>query len=161
MNKYIEQIKIKKRDNISKEILDLLLLADPSKKNVNDYTNRGEVYIALYNDEVIGVYILLKTRPNTYEIINIAVKEDYQNKGVGRYLLIDAINRVENIGIKRVEIGTGNSSIYQLALYQKVGFRITHIDKGYFLKNYDKPIFENDIQCKDMIRLAIDFNRRK
>ncbi len=89
--------------------------------------------------------------------MNIAVKENHQNKGVGKFLLKDAINRVKNFNIKRIEIGTGNSSIHQLALYQKVGFRITNIDKGYFLKHYDKPIFENNVQCKDLIRLSIEF----
>jgi ribosomal protein S18 acetylase RimI-like enzyme len=55
-----------------------------------------------------------------------------------------------------LEVGTGNSSIGQLALYQKCGFRITGIDYNYFIRHYDEPIFENGIPCRDMIRLAID-----
>ncbi|MGM0446109.1 MAG: GNAT family N-acetyltransferase [Bacillota bacterium] len=153
----MDEIKIEKRDNINKEIFELLLTADPSRELINDYIARGCVFTANFNKEVIGVYVLLKTKPDTYEIMNIAVKENHQNKGVGKFLLKDAINRVKDFNIKRIEIGTGNSSIHQLALYQKVGFRITDIDKGYFLKHYDKPIFENNVQCKDMIRMSIEF----
>lgn len=53
-------------------------------------------------------------------------------------------------------IGTGNSSINQLALYQKCGFRVIGVERDFFINNYDEPIFENGIQCVDMIRLSIE-----
>lgn len=57
------------------------------------------------------------------------------------------------MGFETVEIGTGNSSIDQLAFYQKCGFRIAAIDPDFFIRHYPEPIFENGIQCRDMIRL--------
>ena len=54
-----------------------------------------------------------------------------------------------------VEIGTGNSSLDQLALYQKLGFRITGIVAGFFY-DYPKPIVENGIACRDMVRLRVE-----
>ena len=30
------------------------------------------------------------------------------------------------------------------------------IDIDYFVKYYEEPIFENDIQCKDMVRLEME-----
>ena len=59
-------------------------------------------------------------------------------------------------GYKTIEVGTGNSSIGQLALYQKCGFRITSIDRDFFIRNYEDDIFENGIWCRDMIRLSQD-----
>ncbi|MCA9766887.1 MAG: hypothetical protein KC455_10775 [Carnobacterium sp.] len=53
-------------------------------------------------------------------------------------------------------LGTGNSSIGQLALYQKYHFRIIGIDTNFFTKYYTSNIFENGIQCMDMIRLSQD-----
>lgn len=47
-------------------------------------------------------------------------------------------------------VGTANSSIGNLAFYQKVGFRITEVKKDFFSK-YPEPIFENGIQALDMI----------
>lgn len=55
-----------------------------------------------------------------------------------------------------MEIGTGNSSIAPLILCQKCGFRITGIDRDFFIRHYSEEIFENGIQCKDMIRLSKD-----
>lgn len=58
-------------------------------------------------------------------------------------------------GFHTIEIGTGNSSIQRLALYQKCGFRMASIDHDFFLKHYDEPIYENGIQCMDMVRLSL------
>lgn len=53
-------------------------------------------------------------------------------------------------------VGTGNSSLDQLAFYQKGGFRICGVDRDFFVQNYDQQIVENAIQCLDMIRLSME-----
>ncbi|CPO18948.1 Uncharacterized N-acetyltransferase YvbK [Staphylococcus aureus] len=58
-----------------------------------------------------------------------------------------------------VTVGTGNSGIGQLKLYQQEGFRMKSIDTDYFLKHYAEPIYENGIRCKDMVHLEIDLLR--
>ncbi|KJD51991.1 acetyltransferase, partial [Bacillus amyloliquefaciens] len=63
--------------------LDLLLTADPSEKLVIDYLKRGQCYTAEIDRRIVGVYVLLPTRPETAELVNIAVKEDLQGKGIG------------------------------------------------------------------------------
>jgi len=136
--------------------MDLLLMADPSRKLIEDYLKRGECYVAKTAEEIVGVYIVLPTKPETIELINVAVAEEYHGKGIGKRLVMDAVEQAERKGYKTIEIGTGNSSIGQLALYQKCGFRISDIDKDFFIRNYPEEIFENGIQCRDMIRLALD-----
>ncbi|CDI94197.1 IAA acetyltransferase [Pseudomonas aeruginosa PA38182] len=54
----------------------------------------------------------------------------------------------------RIELGTGTFG-YQLAFYQRVGFRVDKVVKNYFLDNYDQPIYEMGIQHKDMLRLSL------
>lgn len=135
---------------------DLLLLADPSPRLVDEYLNKGECFVAELNGQIIGVYVLLPTRPDTVELKNIAVMENQQGKGVGKQLVIHAIQTARKKMYKKIEIGTGNSSIGQLALYQKCGFRITGVDFDYFIRHYTGPIFENNIQCRDMVRLSQD-----
>lgn len=70
-------------------------------------------------------------------------------------LINDAIAKAKSYYAKKLEIGTGNSSIAQLSLYQKCWFVIESIDKDFFSKHYDHPIIENGIVCKDMIRLGM------
>jgi ribosomal protein S18 acetylase RimI-like enzyme len=135
---------------------DLLLEADPSRKMVEDYINRGECYVAEDLNMIVGVYVLLPTRPKTVELINISVLESKQGRGIGKKLVLHASQIAKESGYETIEIGTGNSSIGQLALYQKCGFRIIGVDRDYFIKYYTEEIYENRIRCRDMIRLSKD-----
>ncbi len=147
-------MQIRKLNKNEKPPIDLLFLADPSPKLIEEYLKRGECYIAEKNNKIIGVYILLPTKTNTIELVNIAVSEHEQGKGVGKQLIMDAIQKSTANGYKTIEVGTGNSSIGQLALYQKCGFRINCIDRDFFVRHYEEDIFENGIWCRDMIRLS-------
>ncbi|MCY8513653.1 GNAT family N-acetyltransferase [Bacillus atrophaeus] len=150
------QLSIQKATEPNQALYELLLLADPSKEIVDEYLVRGECYEAWIGSELAGVYVLLKTRPQTVEIVNIAVKESMQNNGIGRQMIHDAMIKAKQMGAATIEIGTGNSSIGQLALYQKCGFRLRAIDHDFFVKHYEEVIFENGIQCRDMVRLSAD-----
>ena len=135
--------------------LELLLLADPSKEAIAKYLKKGDCFVAYGGNRIIGVYIMIPRSRGVLEIMNVAVAEDSQNKGVGKSLVLNAIKRARKEGAKKLLVGTGNSSLGQLAFYQKCGFRISKIKKDYFIKNYKKPIYENGIQCKDMIMLEL------
>ncbi|GMR65343.1 MULTISPECIES: GNAT family N-acetyltransferase [Bacillus] len=145
---------------ISKEAIPkpLLLLADPSDQQIDTYVQRGLTYVAKQEESVIGVFVLLETRPKTMEIMNIAVVEHMQGKGIGKKLLEHAVETAKEHGMLQLEVGTGNSSVSQLAFYQKCGFRIFSIDFDYFSKHYEEEIIENGIVCRDMIRLAMELN---
>ena len=149
-------MKIRKRTKDEELPMELLLLADPSHEMVTEYAHRGEFSIAEIDQPVLGVYILLPTRPETVELVNIAVAEDHHGKGFGKQLALDAINVARDKGYKTIEVGTGNSSIGQLALYQKCGFRIVGVDADFFVRHYPEKIIENGIHCRDMIRLSQD-----
>jgi len=135
---------------------DLLLLADPSKEMVEDYFQRGYCTLAYSGERLVGEYVLIPTRPATVEIVNIAVDESAQGQGIGTKLVLQAIADAKQLGAKTIEIGTGNSSVMQLYLYQKCGFRIVGVDIDFFVRHYDEAIEENGIPCRDMIRLAMD-----
>ena len=134
--------------------LELLLTADPSATLIKGYLDRGHCYIAEIDNQAAGVYVLVETSDDTAELINIAGDGKHQGKGIGKALVKDAIQKSKDLGFKTIEVGTGNSSIDQLALYQKCGFRITGVDKDFFIRHYEVEIFENGIQCIDMVRLS-------
>lgn len=149
MNPVITRLK-----NIQKAPMNLLLLADPSKDMIKRYLEKGDIYIALSGNETIGVYVLIKKSQDSIELMNIAVKETFQKQGVGKRLILDAIQRAKGMGAKRIEVSTGNSSLNQLALYQKCGFRIVEVESDFFTKNYPNVIEENGIKCIDKINLS-------
>lgn len=135
---------------------DLLLLADPSRRLVEEYLRRGFCYIGTRDEQIISVYVLLPTRPDTIELVNVAVDENHQGKGYGKQIVKHAIQTAKELGFKTIEVGTGNSGVGQLALYQKCGFRMTGIDRDFFIRHYDEAIYENGIRVIDMVRLSQD-----
>ncbi|MBM9500385.1 GNAT family N-acetyltransferase [Leptospira sp. 201903071] len=150
-------LKITKIDPNSTELpWNLLLSADPSEELVKEYLKRGICYVAALETETVGIYVLIYTRPETLELVNIAVDEKFQGKGIGKTLVLHAISKAKELKMKVLEVGTGNSSLSQLALYQKCGFRISGVDKDFFSKHYPEPIYENGILCTDMIRMSLD-----
>lgn len=134
--------------------MELLLLADPSKELVETYLERGTCFVAESDGLITGVYVLKELTDDTIEIVNVAVSEQHQGEGLGKRLVNHAIHHAKSQGYHSIEIGTGNSGIGQLALYQKCGFRMTDIDRDFFTRNYPEPIYENGIQCRDMVRLS-------
>lgn len=150
-NQNIAFHKLDKGDQIPYE---LLLLADPSKDLVEEYLKQSNIYIARQNDETIGVVVLISLTAETVEIKNVAVKPEFQGQGVGSFLIENVAQIALLNGQKSICVGTANSSIGQLYLYQKLGFEITDIKRNFFTDNYTEPIYENAIQAKHMLVLT-------
>ena len=133
-----------------------MLLSDPSEEVIAEYIHLSITFVARINKKIVGALVLLKTRPKTMEIMNISVYEEYQNQGIGKQLINKAIEYARERRIQTLEIGTGNPGIIQMMLYQKCGFRIVGVELDYFRKNHNEKIFENGIECRDMIRMRME-----
>ncbi|MFO7677554.1 MAG: GNAT family N-acetyltransferase [Thermoplasmatota archaeon] len=149
-------INISKLNSNTDAPMDLLLLADPSEKLVKSYLDKGICYTAEREGKTVGVVLIMETKPKTIEVMNLAVKKEFQNKGIGKQLLLFVINEIKKGNVKKIEIGTGNPGVIQMLLYQKCGFRIVEIDFDFFRRNYPDRIYANGIECRDMIRMRID-----
>ncbi|EPE6996785.1 GNAT family N-acetyltransferase [Listeria monocytogenes] len=132
----------------------LLLEADPSEKQIAKYLDKSHVFQLMHDDIVIGIICLFPLNNDQLEIMNIAVSSDYRNQGIGKKLLEKAFDYVIHKHFLKIIVKTGNSSIDQLAFYQKNGFRMQHIIPNYFTENYpNQTITENGIVCLDQIIL--------
>ncbi|MCO4095373.1 GNAT family N-acetyltransferase [Macrococcoides canis] len=143
---------LKQAKEINDEIKELLLLADPSIEMINQYISESSIYILEEND-LIGVIVLKAENESTLEIMNIAVSEAYQGKGYGKVMLKEAEKIAKYSGYNNLIIATANSSLNQLALYQKCGFRIIDKKKDFFINAYKEVIIENGIRAMDKIIL--------
>jgi len=132
----------------------LLLEADPSIEHVNQYLRDSLCYVALLKNEIVGVCVLKHIDKNRIELFNIAVLPENQKSGIGSQMLQFVLDRLKQKNIDSIELGTGTFG-YQLAFYQRFGFRVDSIHKDHFINNYDEPIFEDGIQLKDMLRLKL------
>jgi ribosomal protein S18 acetylase RimI-like enzyme len=133
---------------------ELLLLADPSKDLVDKYIKQSDTFIARQNEETLGIVVLFPLTEEMAEIKNIAVKPELQGRGIGSYLIENVVKVAAFKKYKSLVIGTANSSIGQLYLYQKLGFEIIEIRKNFFIDNYPEPIYENGLQAKHMLILT-------
>ncbi|EAC3423749.1 GNAT family N-acetyltransferase [Listeria monocytogenes] len=134
--------------------LELLLEADPSEKQIAKYLEASHVFQLVDANEIIGVICLLPLNKQQLEIMNIAVQPSKRNQGNGKMLLEKAFDYAMKNGFSAIIVKTGNSSIDQLAFYQKNHFRMQQIVPNYFTKHYpDQTITENGIACLDQIIL--------
>jgi ribosomal protein S18 acetylase RimI-like enzyme len=136
--------------------LDLLILADPSIERVTSYLQTGVLFIAHEGDTIVGAAII-EVRGSTAELMNIAVLEDRQHQGYGRAILSHVLDYACSHGVNSVTVGTGNSSLRQLTFYQRAGFRIVDVVKGFF-DDYPSQIVEDGIRCRDMLILERKLN---
>lgn len=134
------------------KLMGLLLKADPDIESIKNYISHSTIFVARESNAIIGV-VVITFKDAQYELKNIAVLDSYQGKGIAKELIYRAKDFAKQSGAKNIIVGTGNSSLSQLALYQKCGFRMQSIKKNFF-QNYPEPIFENGIPCMDMILLS-------
>ncbi len=134
--------------------LPLLMLADPSPARIRGYLAGALCLVAEEAGEVAGACVLNRLDDATLELFNIAVDPAEQGQGVGAALLRRALDEARARGFTRVELGTGTFG-YQLAFYQRAGFRVESVVKNHFLDHYDEPVIESGIQHKDQLRLGL------
>ncbi|MBF2351345.1 GNAT family N-acetyltransferase [Listeria welshimeri] len=134
--------------------LELLLEADPSEEQITKYLTKSYVLQLINNHNVIGIVCLLPLNKYQLEIMNIAVSSTHHNQGIGKKILNKAFEYTIQENFSEIIVKTGNSSINQLAFYQKNGFRMQQIIPNYFPTNYpNQTIIENGIKCLDQIIL--------
>jgi N-acetylglutamate synthase-like GNAT family acetyltransferase len=136
--------------------LRLLLEADPEEAHVRTYLSRSRCLVALAAGAVVGAAVVLPRSAGVHELMNIAVVPSHRDRGIGTTLLLRVIEAARAAGAQRLEVGTGTFGP-QLAWYQRAGFRPFAVDRDHFVREYAGPIFEEGLQHKDMLRLAIDF----
>lgn len=134
---------------------ELLLLADPSEEAINRYLRQSRCFVAYLGDTIAGVCVAKPVAGNALELMNIAVSPSCQQQGTGSQLLQHLVETAKESGATRLEVGTGTFG-YPLTFYQKHGFRITGINRDFFLNNYPDPVIEDGIQHKDMLRLTLE-----
>ena len=132
----------------------LLLLADPSEAKIHAYLPQSRCFVAHQGDSLVAACAVQALADDAHELMSIAVPEDQHRRGYGSALLRWVIDTYRRTGAQRLEVGTGSFG-YQLAFYQRHGFRVTGIARDFFVQHYPAPIVEDGIQLRDMLRLTL------
>ncbi|HJD97917.1 GNAT family N-acetyltransferase [Mailhella massiliensis] len=133
-----------------KRFLPLLLEADEQESMIDRYLERGKLFVLFQDEEPAAVAVITKEADGVYELKNLAVAEALRRKGLGRGMVGALFTHYRGRGIMLV--GTGDSPA-TLGFYRACGFAFSHVEKDFFVKNYDHPIVENGRRLTDMIYL--------
>lgn len=135
----------------------LLLDADPDKAIVEGYLYESQVLVYEEDKRLIGI-VVFQQHQDGWEVMNLAVASDCQNRGIGRQLLQaveSTIVRVCNLQSPiTLWIKTGDISSSARSLYQRQGFVVCSRQKDYFIKHYAIPIYEDGQQLFDQITMV-------
>ncbi len=141
-----------------KNFLDLLLLADEQESMINKYLERGDLF-ALYDGDLKSVCVVTNEGDGVYELKNLATYERYQRQGYGA-ALVQYIFTHYGGKCKEMLVGTGDSPL-TLPFYERLGFKRSHVVPGFFVDNYDHPMFEDGKQLVDMVCLKKEFGDKE
>jgi ribosomal protein S18 acetylase RimI-like enzyme len=110
-------------------------------------------YAALDGAQLIGAATVCWEIEES-EIVYIAVAADLRGQGYGSAIIEALLAEARQRGVRSVLVGTANSSLENIAFYQKCGFRMDHVRHDYF-DYIQPPILENGIFMRDMIVLRV------
>ncbi len=136
--------------------LSLLLEADPDELAIGRYRDRCRGFVARRAGEILSACLLLPGDDGRWELVNIATLPEAQGQGAGSKLLLYVIEQARDAGARELFLGTGTFG-YQLAFYQRAGFRVVAVERDHFLTHYSQPIHEAGIQLKDRLILSLSF----
>jgi predicted N-acetyltransferase YhbS len=134
----------------------LFELAEDSVTQLDSYLTAGRVLVALLGTEVIGHLQLVDTdRPGVLEIKNMAVREDFQGRGVGARLVRAAVELATAEATFTVVVATAAADIGNLRFYQRQGFRMRTIERDAFTPatGYPCGIQIDGIELRDRVWL--------
>jgi len=96
----------------------------------------GTILFAEAEGNIVGTGGLLRLRDGSFELVRMAVTEDYQGCGIGEQILAALLERVRAKGVKKVFIVSNTLLENAIRLYRRHGFkdsaenRHTHYARG-------------------------------
>ena len=95
--------------------------------------------VACVDEEVVGhLGLEAFTRPRRRHAgeIGMAVRDDWQGRGVGTALMEAALDLADNwLGLTRIELGVYTDNTAGVALYKKFGFEVEGTHRRYAFRN--------------------------
>ena len=106
-------------------------------------------YVALVDNMVVGA-ATVHWEERESEIIYIAVAAGLRGRGYGKAIIEALFREMRQRGVQSLLVGTANSSLDNIAFYQKCGFRLDSVRRDYF-EYIQPPKMEHGIPVRDML----------
>lgn len=124
------------------EVIQLGTMLNPNFSklfHIENLNPNETIYIYKENNINKG-FIHIQNGLDIIDLLNIIVKPEYQNQGIGSVLLKYIINNKQD---KKIMLEVRSKNINAIKLYQKYNFKIINIRKNYY-KDDDAIIMERN-----------------
>jgi ribosomal protein S18 acetylase RimI-like enzyme len=119
----------------------------------------NEAYAARHDGRLVGGAVVQWRAGMASEILYIAVVKEQRGNGHGQEILRHLLAELPAHG-RRLVVGTANSSLDNIAFYQRCGFRMDTVKRDHF--EYVQPqASEFGIPMRDMIVFAHELSEAK
>jgi len=110
-----------------------------TRKRVADMPDGVYSLVACTDDEVVGqLGLSVPKNPRRRHVgqIGMAVRDDWQGRGVGTALMTAALNLADNwLNLQRVELEVYTDNAAGIALYRKFGFEVEGTHRAFAFRN--------------------------
>lgn len=138
--------------------ISLLELADEPEP-LRAYVNDGVLYgiVDEESGKPLAAVLVIGIDDHIVELRAVAVDQYEQGRGLGTWIVSEVCDRARRAG-RGVVVGTASSGIRQLAFYQRLGFRLTHVERDFFTpeRGYPVGLSENGIPTRDMVWMKLE-----
>lgn len=84
----------------------------------------GYLFVLTFKKRIVGNLSAVRSvKPQTAFIIDLAVKKEYRQLGLGRQLLLYALEQFKKDGLKVVQLTVAPENKVAIKLYQSLGFK--------------------------------------
>lgn len=102
-------------------------MEEPDRRALHDpegyiIAKGGYIYMAEYDNEIVGACALIKIDDEVVELAKMAVSDAAQGKGIGYALGKACIDKAKDMGFKKIELLSNTKLSPAINLYKKLGF---------------------------------------
>ncbi len=112
------------------------MLDNPNEYIIND---GGQIFIALFEGEIVGTVALLRVGEDSFELAKMAVSSKYRGLKIGDKLMSACLEYAKKVDKTNVFTLKSQNLIPAITLYKKFGFREIPLDPRTL---YQEPIFK-------------------
>ncbi len=102
----------------------------------SEINSESSIYILIKNNQnlILG-FTGIKVILDEAELMNIVVKKDFRNCGIGAILLKNIIKKARELEIKKIYLEVNDTNLPAINLYKKFNFKQIGIRKKYYGNN--------------------------
>ena len=102
-----------------------------SRESLMESASRGIALVAELDGSIAGI-LVGRAAADEFEILNLAVGKAWRRRGAASQLVASAVTRAQSEGAAQVHLEVRASNAGAIALYEKMGFRISGRRPNYY-----------------------------